>query len=253
VRVQLQPAYLLHRRPYRDNSDLLDVFTAEYGLLGIVARGMGRKRRGGTLAAVLQPFRPILLSFSGRGDLQTLTGAELATAAQALHGEALLSALYLNELLQRLLQRGEAQAQLFVAYGAVLENLVQASGRQALQRCLREFEFTLLELLGYAVDLRHDAEQGRPFDNDSVYQLIPEHGFVPLHGVADGAPGYRGADLIAIGEGRVEDASVAAKQIVRQLLQPHLGARPVRSRGMFIADSKASEQTAPTNFGAREY
>ncbi|MFT4768876.1 MAG: DNA repair protein RecO (recombination protein O), partial [Glaciecola sp.] len=103
MRVQLQPCYLLHRRPFRDNSELLDVFSVEHGRLGLIARGLSRRRRGGPLGAILQPFRPLLLSFSGKGELLTLTGAESGGELPPLHGEALLSAFYLNELLLRLL------------------------------------------------------------------------------------------------------------------------------------------------------
>ena len=76
MRVNLQPAYIIHSRPYRDSSALLDVFTAEYGRIGVVARGMRRQSRRGSSAALLQPFIPLLLSFSGRTELKTLVAAE---------------------------------------------------------------------------------------------------------------------------------------------------------------------------------
>lgn len=235
VRVHLQPAYLLHRRPYRDSSDLLDIFSAGHGLQGLVARGLERRRRGGSLAALLQPFRPVLLSFSGRGELKTLTGVEEAGNLAVLRGEALFAGFYVNELLQRLLQRGEEHALLFAAYAEALARLAGARDRDELQSALRRFEFTLLERLGYAVDLRRDALRGDAFSADALYQLIPERGFLPLPGVAEESAAYRGADLIAIGEGRHHEAPAAAKQIVRQLLQARLGPRALRSRSLFTA------------------
>ena len=244
MRVQLQPAYLLHRRPYRDSSDLLDIFSAEHGRQGLVARGLERKRRGGSLSALLQPFRPLLLSFSGRGELKTLTGAEQAGQLAALRGEALFVGFYVNELLQRLLQRGEEHALLFAAYAEVLERLAGARDRDELQSGLRRFEFTLLERLGYAVDLRRDALSGDPFSADTVYQLIPERGFLPPHGAVRGGSAYRGADLIAIGEGRHHEAPRAARRIVRQLLQPHLGPAALRSRSLFTAGRQRAPQSA---------
>mgnify|MGYP000668136443 CR=1 FL=1 len=48
MRVSLQPAFVLHSRPYRDTSLLLEVFTAEYGRLSLVGKGARRRARGGS-------------------------------------------------------------------------------------------------------------------------------------------------------------------------------------------------------------
>ena len=57
-RIQLAPAYILHHRPYRDTSRILDVLTRDHGRLTLFARGVrGPKAR---LAAALQPFRLLL-------------------------------------------------------------------------------------------------------------------------------------------------------------------------------------------------
>ena len=80
MRVALQPAYILHSRPYRDTSLLLEVFTAEHGRISLVGKGARRRSRGGSNAALLQPFSPLLVSFSGRSDLKNLTQVESAGA-----------------------------------------------------------------------------------------------------------------------------------------------------------------------------
>ncbi|WOJ93921.1 DNA repair protein RecO [Congregibacter variabilis] len=239
MRVQLQPCYLLHRRPFRDNSELLDVFSVEHGRLGLVARGLSRRRRGGPLGAVLQPFRPLLLSFSGKGELLTLTGAESGGELPPLHGEALLSAFYLSELLLRLLQRFEVQPAIFTAYGAAIADLSDiADGertRVALEPALRRFEFRLLEELGYAVDLSTEASRGALIRADASYALVPDFG---LREIAVAAPAsnssFSGAEVIAIAQGDFAGANgTAAKRMVRILLHPHLGSAPLRSRSMF--------------------
>jgi DNA repair protein RecO (recombination protein O) len=117
MRVNLQPAYILHSRPYRDSSVILEVFTPEHGRISALARGARRKSRGGSAAALLQLFTPLLLSFSGRGELKTLTAREAAGTAVSLRGDRLYSGLYVNELLVRLLHRYDPHPQLFVAYG----------------------------------------------------------------------------------------------------------------------------------------
>lgn len=236
MRVQLQPCYLLHRRPFRDNSELLDVFSVEHGRLGLVARGLSRRRRGGPLGAVLQPFRPLLLSFSGKGELLTLTGAESGGELPPLHGEALLSAFYLSELLLRLLQRFEVQPAVFTAYGAAIADLSDVAGggnaRVALEPALRRFEFRLLEELGYAVDLCTEASRGAAIRADASYALVPDFGFRELATASNSS--FNGAEVIAIAQGHFHGANgLAAKRMVRILLNPHLGSAPLRSRSMF--------------------
>ncbi len=120
MRVNLQPAYLLHRRPFRDSSQLVELFTAEHGRLSLVARGVHRKARGGSTGAMLQPFVPLLVSFSGRGELKTLTHTEVAGRPQRLSGATLFSGFYLNELLVRLLHRYDPHPPLFASYGDTL-------------------------------------------------------------------------------------------------------------------------------------
>jgi DNA repair protein RecO (recombination protein O) len=181
LREQLQPAWLLHRRPFRDSSQLLEFFTLDHGRLGLVARGVSRRRRGGPLTALLQPFRPLLVSFTLRGDLGSLTGVEAGGETLAPVGERLFSALYLNELLTRCLPRQEEQAGLFAAYGRALEDL---AGEALLEPALRRLEFTLLEALGYAVDLRCDGASGDGLDPQAHYRLERELGFVPVVGEA---------------------------------------------------------------------
>ena len=105
MRVQLQPAFVLHSRHYRDSSALVEVFTNEYGRIGLVAKGARRSVRGRASGAILQPFIPLLLSFSGRAELKTLTASEVAGEVRSLKGERLFSGIYLNELLMRLLHQ----------------------------------------------------------------------------------------------------------------------------------------------------
>ncbi|GAB5414561.1 MAG: DNA repair protein RecO [Congregibacter sp.] len=235
MRVQLQAAYVLHRRPFRDTSMLLDVFTAEYGLLSLVARGLNRRRHGGSLNSLLQPFKPLLLSFSGRGELLSLGSAESAGELSPLLGDAMLSGFYLNELLLRLLHRFVAQPQVFRAYATVLAEL---ASKAHIEPALRRFEFTLLEELGYAVELESDALTGEPIVSQAMYTLVPELGLRRSKVSSDGSRGvdFSGEALLRIARGDYGgSAASAAKRLVRTLLQPHLGSEPLRTRSMFAS------------------
>lgn len=228
MRVNLQPAYVIHSRPYRDSSALLDVFTAEYGRIGLVARGARRQTRRGGSAALLQPFIPLLLSFSGRAQLKSLVATEAAPGVFALRGERLFSGLYLNELLVRLLHRNDAHPALFAAYDRALHAL---AGNMAVDAVLRRFELTLLDELGYGFDPGVEGGSAEPINASRWYCYEPGVGLVEE---TRGGSVYSGADLLAIAAGDFSgSARQAAKRLLREALAVHLGAEPLRSRELF--------------------
>lgn len=232
MRIALQPSYVLHSRPYRDNSALLEVFTAEQGRISLVSRGARRKTRGGSGGALLQPFIPLLLSFSGRTELKNLVATESAGPPRMLHAERLFSALYLNELLVRLLHRHDPHPQLFAAYGATLEAL---AGNGPVDDILRQFEYTLLGELGYGFSLDIDGRSGEAVLPENWYHYHPDWGLV-VRG-AGGEPAqqaFAGADLLAMAAaGFGGQARATAKRLLRQVLAAHLGEAPLRSRELF--------------------
>lgn len=234
MRISLQPAYLLHRRPFRDSSQLLEVLTAEYGRIGLVARGIRRRSRGGSSGSLLQPFAPLLLSFTGSGELKTLTGIEAGGGIAPLRGDALLSGFYLNELAVRLLHRDDPQRDIFGAYALALAALADGS---AIEEALRAFEFRLLEALGYRLELDVDAAGGGAIDDALQYAFHPGAGLFTQtdQGVAEGHSGlYAGADLRAVARGDYSGrAGRAAKRLARAALADLLGGRPLRSRELF--------------------
>lgn len=232
TRDQLQPAYVLHRRDYGDTSLLLELFSAAHGRLPLVAKGARRARRaGGSQAALLQPFAPLLVAWSGRGEVRTLTHAEAAGRAAALGGDALYCGFYVNELLLRLLGREEADQVVFGAYQQVLAGL--AAGEP--DTPLRRFELTLLEQLGYRPPLDRDADTGAPVRADLRYVCDPERG--PLAAVTADAASVSGATLLALqaGEPLTGAGAREARDLLRRLLAPHLGEKPLLSRTLFAA------------------
>ena len=121
-RISTEPAYVLHNRSYRESSLLLETFTLNHGRVGLVARGArGQKSRW---KGVLQPFRPLLIGWTRRGELATLTAAEQVAAPPPLRGEALFCGMYVNELMMRFLQRFDAHPGLFKQYRNLLGELV---------------------------------------------------------------------------------------------------------------------------------
>lgn len=223
-RVQLAEGYVLHQRPYRDTSRIVEVFTREHGRLTLFARGVrGSKSR---LAPVLQPFRRLLLSFLlGRGDAAQLTGAELADAAAPTpRADVLMSAYYLSELLLKLTERLDAQPGLYEAYSLALQRLC-APGPEA--PALREFELQLLQTCGYAIDFT-GLEPARR------YMFTAGVGFTPGRSSREEDDSFSGAALLAIAAGHWHDPEVlaAAGRILRAALDHCLDGSEIRTRSV---------------------
>ncbi|MGM0594504.1 MAG: DNA repair protein RecO [Pseudomonadota bacterium] len=231
-RVQLQPAHLLHRKPYRDSSLLLEAFTPEYGRLGLVARG-ARSRRSSS-QGLLQPFQPLLLSWSGRGELQTLIAVEATASPPALQGDALLGGFYLNELIMRLLTRHDPHPELYNVYAATLQRIGDGVD---LGWQLRLFERELLRELGYGLQLSHEACSDRPLEPRLRYCYHIEHGPQRLERGDDDCIAVHGATLLALNDGVALDerCQKEAKRLMRAVLQRYLGPRPLASRELFRA------------------
>ena len=229
-RISLQSAYVLHTRPYRDTSLLVEIFSHDYGRLGLVARGVRTSKS--RYANLLQPFTPLLLSWSGQGDLATLSGAEAAGVPPRLNGELLLSGFYLNELLMRLLQRADAHPALFETYITSLASLAEQAEQQPI---LRKFEHSLLQEIGYGLILDHDVSNGEAIDPAVRYHYFPERGPVCSIQQEEGGIIVHGRTLLAIANDDYSNVDVRqeAKRLMRAALAVHLGERPLKSRELF--------------------
>ena len=227
MRIELQPAYLIHARKISDSRLLVDFLTRDYGVVGAIARAPSKKKSPHSL------FRPALVSWLGNNSLKTITDYELNNHnVSVLTGAPLFCGFYLNELLQRLMPKGEACERLFDLYQHSLAVLAAESDPEPV---LRRFEFLLLEELGYAIDFTHDALTGEPLNTASHYYLDVAQGFTLL-GQAHW-PCYSGQALIAIAGGDYShvDTKRTAKQLSRLLLKPLLGSKALKSRELFMS------------------
>lgn len=229
-RVQEQPAFILHHRPFRDSSQLLDVLSVDHGKLALVARGSrGAKSR---LKGVLRPFMPLYLSWVQRSDLGTLTGAEVRGAPISLSGDALLSGFYVNELLLHFLHRHDPQPGIFTTYARTIQAL---AGTDSVAACLRQFEIELLRQLGYALNLDHESGSYDPLQPERHYEYRFEQGPVPVQR-ATGSMVFSGRELLAIGASRYEEPDVlrASSRLLREVITFHLGGKELKSRKVLV-------------------
>ncbi|MDM7322583.1 MAG: DNA repair protein RecO [Gammaproteobacteria bacterium] len=215
--------YILHARPWRDTSLLLEVFLREGGRRGVIARGA---RGNSRLRARLQPFRLLWLDLRGRGELAQLRAAEeLVSQPRLVGGRVLACGYYLNELLMRLLPRDAPHPELFDRYTEALGALGSGASEAPI---LRLFEKQLLEALGWAPAWDCCAD-GTPVEAERMYHVCPESGVCRAE---DGPATVRGASLLHLAAGRCDDPATAReiRLILHGLLAPHLGPRPLRSR-----------------------
>lgn len=225
-RVDGDAGWILHHRPYRDTSRIIDILSHEHGRLSLVSRG---SRAGKSkLKGVLRPFMPLRLSWVIRSDLGTLTGAELDGAPVSLQGDALLSGYYLNELLLHMLHRHDPQQEIYLAYSRAIGSL---AGAKDVAPILRGFEIDLLSLLGYALNLDHDTSRNQALEPDAVYEYRVEQGPVAVE-ARDGPMIFSGAVLSAIDRREFGDRDVvtSAGRLLRNVIAFHLDGRELNSR-----------------------
>ncbi|MEH6468973.1 MAG: DNA repair protein RecO [Porticoccus sp.] len=232
MRVDSEPAFVLHARPYRETSQLVDLFSRHHGRFRAVARGF---RQTKTSTKTLSLFTPLLIDWTGKSDLKTLVGAEQTGVPLMLTGDRLFSGFYLNELLLRLLAEHDPHEWIFDCYLEIMNKL--ADGDQV-EPALRQFETCLLEGIGYALVLDTDAESGEPVAPDLWYWFDPTVGLVARPSVRSEqrAPNwFQGEELIAIDHGDDSNPSIgqSKKRLMRLALLPHLGGKPLRSRELF--------------------
>ncbi|AUB78582.1 DNA repair protein RecO [Spiribacter roseus] len=224
----LEPGFILHTRAYRDTSLLLEVLSRGHGRVGLVARG-ARSRRSRT-AGLLQAFQPLALSWRSRGEMGSLRQVESAGRPFMLKGRRLVSGLYINELLMRLLGREDPHPGVFEHYLNCLEALAEAVPEAV---ALRGFERDLLGLLGYGLPLARDTEDA-PLVASRWYRYDPGRGAIPVAG--PDAPGQvvSGETLLGLARPTLTEATArASRDLMRAALEPHIGNRPLKTRELY--------------------
>lgn len=226
IRYSAEPAFVLHARPWRETSLLVEVLGAEHGRIGLVARGVQGGPKRHPMRAALQPLQHIRLDAVQRGELAQLRAAEALDAAPVLGGDAALAGFYLNELTLRLAPRLDPAPELYAAYAQARERLGEGN---AVAWTMRRFERDLLDALGFGLALDQDGD-GQPIDPAARYVLEAEHG--PRRSRSANREGTAtGAALLALAEdAQPAQADLASLRLpLRAVLLHHLGGRGLKS------------------------
>jgi DNA repair protein RecO (recombination protein O) len=228
--VQQEPAYVLHRRPWRETSLMVDVFALNAGRVTVIARGANSAKS--PLKAQLQPFQPLLLDWTGRSDLKTLTQTDVRPGPALSGTLALYSGLYINELLQRTLPMADPNPNLFAAYIDLLGELSRAPD---VEPVLRRFEKTFAGELGYSFAWDQTTDTGEPVATDRQYYYDPEQGILAHSCQTARLQGLSGQTLKALAAGDLEspDCRRVAKRVTRVLVDFLLQGRELNSRRLF--------------------
>lgn len=227
-------AYILHVRDYRDSSKIADIITPDFGRVSVVIKGVKRSSKKIGLA---QPFSPLMISWSGRGDLKTAISIEPAGPPLMLKGDRLYCGIYINELILRLIKPFDQNPELFDLYHYTLQKLPHDS----IEPLLRIFEKNALDLIGIGLMLKTDI-YGMPINSGKNYNYRIDLGaeetvYRVSQGLIMSGAGLivSGAVLLALREEdftQMQDVK-GVKNFMRAVVQYHIGDRPLRSRELF--------------------
>ena len=234
-RVELDAVFVLHHRPWRDTSRMLDVFTREHGRLMLFARGVrGPRSRS---ASLLQPFVPLLASWTGSGETAQLTQVEAAPGGPVARLPAGA----------KLVLRADPQPAVFDLYARTLDRL---RDQQAVAAVLRGFERDLLVLLGFGLELGREAQGGAPLQADRYYHFHPSLGFVATR--ADAEAAYAGRSLLALADDDLQEDAVLedARRLMRTALDDALEGRELRTRSVARAVTRSAARAAASAVAA---
>ena len=263
--------YVLHLRPFRETSIIAELLTEKYGRVSVVYRGVKGVKSKSTKARLLQPFQPLLFSWQGDRELKSGRKFEAEGAGHYYTGSLLYSALYINELLLRLLIKEDPHPELYSEYERLLVDLKHLNSSEhslgesasksqresrsvSLEILLRNFEAYVLAQLGFEIIFDKDSEY-QNITVDSTYRYDVEQGFVAVTTVGLNrldakikSQCFTGSQLLAIYNQQWHEDGVlaAAKRLMRMALAPHLGDRPLESRQLFL-NHGAGSKTNDTN------
>jgi len=244
MRVHQQSAFVLLNRPYSETSWIVEVFSKDYGRLVLIAKGARRIKS--RLKGVLMPFQPLLLSWSGKGEIPTLISAEIDQEAiniaeHELRGDALVCGFYCNELVVNLLHRNDPHARLFEYYQSTISALNRCEKNDVLANVLRDFEKIAIKETGYGVNFDVQAD-GKTGINDTLYyRFQPGSGFVRCEPHERNAfigrviRSMTGSDHNTTVQQALSNHEMSqGKHLMRDILNQTLGHKKINSRELFF-------------------
>ena len=235
----LQPAVVLHKRPYKETSYIIDFFTREFGRVSAVANGIRRPKS--PLRETFSPFSVLLITCGGKNNLKKLFDSEVRYRPDYISNKTYSCLIYLNELIMAFLHKEDPHLNLFDNYVHICKYMPQIEVQAEIEKYLRRFELTLLQEIGYGIDLEKDADSGEELNSNLFYEFNPMAGFINrdhLKSIND--QNFKGEDIINFSKGIFDSNRTrkTAKQITRKAIDFHLDGKEIKSRDFFLAGAK---------------
>ena len=220
----LQKAYVIHSRPYKETSLIVTFLTENKGKITAVAKGA--KRKNSKLYGNLEPFQCLNVDYRGKSELKTLILAEPCEVFEDFFGsENLYSAFYVNELINYLIAQADESIEIFDVYKNCISNLKK---NNLVEEVLRNFELNILSILGYEINFQSDYIADQPIMSGLIYKYSPQSGF------SKSENGYDGKILNEINERRFSKESLqACKEINRTTINYYFEELNIKSRIFF--------------------
>ena len=220
----LQKAYVIHSRPYKETSLIVTFLTEKKGKISAVAKGA--KRKNSRLSGNLEPFQCLNIDYRGKSDLKSLVLAEPIEVFEDFFGsENLYSAFYVNELINYLVAQADESMEIFDIYKKCISNLKR---NNQIEKILRDFELNILSVLGYEINFLSDYDSNEPIMNGLRYKYSPQSGF------SKSEQGYDGKILNEINERKFSKNSLqACKEINRTTINYYFEELNIKSRIFF--------------------
>jgi len=230
MRVNKEPGFVVHTRPWSETSLYVELFSRQYGRLTTIAKGARRQKS--KFRGALLPFRLLAVGWTGKGEIPILTQAEPAELWTEMRGQSTLCGFYVNELVMKLLHRYDAHPELFDYYAATMTRLRRGEAHESI---LRLFEKRLLAELGYAMNLEREADRPRAIEPGRRYRYIPHLGAVSEDNERRGGVPVSGAALRALQAESLADHRDLreCKRLMRAMISHQLDNRPLFSRKLF--------------------
>jgi DNA repair protein RecO (recombination protein O) len=227
-RVTLEPIFILHRKKFKDNSYIVDIFSKKYGKIKAISRSISKHKKH-----LMQPFVSCYGSWVQKNDLATLNTIEPNGNSYDFKPKALMSAFYLNELLIKATITNDPHPKLFSSYARALASLAEATNLEA---SLRIFEKQLLEEVGYGINLDILRES-----DASWYSFSLKDGLVPAYSDADSL--FSASMLRNLAANNLVDLSELkqCKNMMKTALEAILKGRELKSK-MLWHKAKLPEQ-----------
>jgi DNA repair protein RecO (recombination protein O) len=219
-------AYVIHTRPFQDSKILLDMLTLEQGLIRGVWRLPKKEAR-----VIPGPFLCYEMEFAGRSDLKTVKSLESIKSSSSLEGLPLYAALYVHELLEKLLPINLPLPDVFELYKWLIESLHSGAPIAPL---LRRFEVGLFSELGVGINMISTG-RGEVLEASQLYQFHYKFGLRPYYGeIPKQMPMLFVEGQVALNyhAGKWMDKQVLslAKELHRNWLDSLLNGKPIVSR-----------------------